>query len=307
MTTENTYDSSSGIVSDNGTYKSTSKMSGFKGDSSSLSSTDRRYSDSSFDRQFSDSSVSVDKSYVKKRQGEGKFPWAYTPGAKIAQQNQSNTERTARLTDPTTDYRTPVIHHSAPPPYEYHLEKSIPPHVRFNDLDLQDTEKLMLTSGKGKAKFIRPSPFDLLTDDVIVKIFSNLSTDEICRCSCVCQRWYRLAWDPLLWKRIVINNNSIQIDRALRYLTKRLSYNTPTVCVIVEKINLNGCEKLTDKGLHFIAKRCPELRNLEIKGCANVTNTALCEVVSYCVNLEYLDVTGTVSLFLLSNTMKFRY
>lgn len=294
VSTEPTYDSSSGIVSDNGTYKSTSKMSGAKGDNSSLSSTDRRYSDSSFDRQFSDSSVSVDKSYVKKRQGEGKFPWAYTPGAKIAQQNQSNAERTARLIDPKAhaEYRTPVINHSAPPPYEYHLDKIIPAHARINQLDLQDTEKLMLTSGKGKSKHIRPSPFDLMTDDVIVKIFSHLSTDQICRCSCVCDRWYRLAWDPLLWKQIVINDDSIPIDRALRYLTKRLSYNTPTVCVIVERINLNGCEKLTDKGLHFIAKRCPELRNLEIKGCANITNTALCEVVSYCVNLEYLDITG---------------
>ena len=299
VSTEPTYDSSSGIVSDNGTYKSTSKMSGAKGDNSSLSSTDRRYSDSSFDRQFSDSSVSVDKSYVKKRQGEGKFPWAYTPGAKIAQQNQSNAERTARLIDPKAhvEYRTPVINHSAPPPYEYHLDKIIPAHARINQLDLQDTEKLMLTSGKGKSKHIRPSPFDLMTDDVIVKIFSHLSTDQICRCSCVCDRWYRLAWDPLLWKQIVINDDSIPIDRALRYLTKRLSYNTPTVCVIVERINLNGCEKLTDKGLHFIAKRCPELRNLEIKGCANITNTALCEVVSYCVNLEYLDITGKVCSF----------
>ena len=274
-------------------------MSHLKGDNSSLSSTDRRYSDSSFDRQFSDSSVSVDKPYVKKRQGEGKFPWAYTPGAKIAQQNQSNVERTVGLFDPKdhAGYRTPVINHSAPPPYEYHLDRSIHAHVRINQLDLQDTEKLMLTASKGKAKLIRPAPFDLMTDDVIVKILSYLPTDQICRCSCVSQRWYRLAWDPLLWKRIVINDENVPIDRALRYLTKRLSYNTPTVCVIVEKINLNGCSKLSDKGLHFIAKRCPELRNLEIKGCANVTNTAMCEVVSYCVNLEYLDVTGNVSHF----------
>ena len=296
VTEDHTYDSSSGIVSDNGTSKSTSKMSGFKCDTSSMTSSDRRYSDSSFDRQFSDSSVSIEKSYVKKRQGDGKFPWAYTPGAKIAQQNQSNAERTARLVDPKVDRKTPVITNGAPPPYEYHLNKT---RFRTNHFDLQDTEKLLLTSTKGKSKLIRPSPFDLMTDDVIVKIFSNLTTDQLCRCSCVCERWYRLAWDPLLWKRIVINDDRIPIDRALRYLTKRLSYNTPTVCVIVERINLNGCIQLTDKGLHCVAKRCPELRTLEIKGCSNVTNTALCEVVSYCVNLEYLDVTGTVCFIFL--------
>lgn len=90
----------------------------------------------------------------------------------------------------------------------------------------------------------------------------------------------------------MINSERINVDKAVKYLTKRLSYNTPTVCVIVEKINLNGCEKLTDKGLHTIAKRCPELRHLEIQGCSNVTNHSLFEVVSYCVNLEHLDVTG---------------
>ena len=90
----------------------------------------------------------------------------------------------------------------------------------------------------------------------------------------------------------MINNELLNIDRALKYLTKRLSYNTPTVCVIIERINLNGCERLSDKGLYAIARSCPELRHLEIQGCTNVTNAALFEVASYCVNLEYLDVTG---------------
>lgn len=266
-----------------------------RGDNSSMSSADRRLSDSSFDRQFSDSSVSVDKPYIKKRQGDGKFPWAYTHSAKLAQKNNSNKDFSlssySSNSSTHSDFSSPVINNNAPPPYEYHIENGIPPHARINRLDLQDTERLLLSSSRGKLK-VRPSPFDLVTDDVIVNIFSNLPTDQLCRCSCVSQRWYRLAWDPLLWKRIVINNENIHIDRALKYLTKRLSYNTPTVCVIVEKINLNGCEKLTDKGLHFIAKSCPELRQLEIQGCGNVTNTALFEVVSYCVNLEYLDVTG---------------
>lgn len=162
----------------------------------------------------------------------------------------------------------------------------------FNHMDLHDTDRLIMKSSKGKRHQSRLSPFDLLSDDVIVKIFSSLPTDSLCRCSRVCHRWYRLVWDPTLWMAIVINRDTINIDKALRVLTKRLSYETPSVCVIVEKINLNGCEKLTDRGLHIIAKRCPELRHLELHGCANVTNTALFEVVSYCVNLEYLNVTG---------------
>ncbi|KAK3105666.1 hypothetical protein FSP39_002961 [Pinctada imbricata] len=184
---------------------------------------------------------------------------------------------------------SPVISYKNPA-YEYQLDKHME-QIQYNlkRIELQDTDKLL---SKGSYRHHKPSLFDLLTDDVIVKIFSNLPSDQLCRSSRVCERWYRLVWDPMLWKRILINSEKINVDKALKYLTKRLSYNTPTVCVIVERINLNGCEKLTNKGLHTVAKRCPELRHLEIQGCSNVTNQSLYEVVSYCVNLELLDVTG---------------
>lgn len=184
----------------------------------------------------------------------------------------------------------PVISYKNPA-YEYQLDKHIE-EIQYNikRIELQDCQQYI--SSKPKSRHHKPSLFDLVTDDVIVNIFSNLPTDQLCRCSRVCNRWYRLSWDPLLWKRIVINSEKINVDKALKYLTKRLSYNTPTVCVIVERIILTGCEKLTNKGLHTIAKRCPELRHLEIQGCANVNNDSLFEIASYCVNLEYLDVTG---------------
>ena len=124
------------------------------------------------------------------------------------------------------------------------------------------------------------------------RIFANLPSEQICRCARVCRRWYTLAWEPALWTSIRINNSAINADRAVRSLTKRLSYDTPTVCVMVEKLNLNGCHKLTDRGLLTVAKRCPELRLLELQGCVNITNIALFEIVSRCVNLEHLNVAG---------------
>ena len=136
------------------------------------------------------------------------------------------------------------------------------------------------------------SYFDQLPDDVIVRLFSHLPSDEVCRMSGVCRRWYHLAYEPSLWTCIRINSEHVNIDKALRTLTRRLSVNTPTVCVMVERINLNGCEKLTDKGLYTIAKRCVELRQLEITGCPEVSNIALFELVSSCVNLEHLNIAG---------------
>jgi F-box/leucine-rich repeat protein 7 len=136
------------------------------------------------------------------------------------------------------------------------------------------------------------SLFDLLSDDVLRRIFSCLTSDQKCKCALVCRRWYTVIWDPVLWTNIWINSSEVDTDKAVKTLTKRLSYETPTICAIVERINLSGCERLTDKGLNIIAKRCPELRYLELQGCPNITNIALFEVVSNCVNLEHLNVAG---------------
>lgn len=185
----------------------------------------------------------------------------------------------------------PVINYKNPA-YEYQLDKHIEK-IQYNikHMEIHETEKLISSKGT-KYRPPRLSVFDLLTDEVVIRIFSSLSSDQLCCCSRVCTRWYNLVWDPILWKEIVINSETINVDKAVKYLTKRLSFNTPTVCVIVEKINFSGCEKLTNRGLHTIAKRCPELRRLELQGCSNISNSALSEVVSYCVSLEHLDVTG---------------
>ncbi|CAG5125677.1 unnamed protein product [Candidula unifasciata] len=136
------------------------------------------------------------------------------------------------------------------------------------------------------------APFEFLPNDVLLKIFSHLPTDQLCRCSQVCRHWYNVVWDhPILWTSIIINNPNINIDRALKYLTRRLSYNTPKVCMILEKININACTQLSDRGLQTVAKRCPELRYLDMQNCHLVSNMGVKEVVSRCVNLERLDVT----------------
>ncbi|KAK2146413.1 hypothetical protein LSH36_610g00011 [Paralvinella palmiformis] len=136
--------------------------------------------------------------------------------------------------------------------------------------------------------------FDIVPDDVVLRIFRYLTSDQLCRNCRVCLRWYNLVWDPVLWTSLRINDSIIDVDVALRTLTRRLSYETPSVCAIVEKINLSGCEKLTDRGLYTIARLCPDLRHLDLRGCLNISNIALFEVVSNCVNLEHLNVAGCV-------------
>lgn len=135
-----------------------------------------------------------------------------------------------------------------------------------------------------------------LPDPSMVHIFSFLPTNQLCRCARVCRRWYNLAWDPHLWRTIRLTGETINVDRALKVLTRRLCQDTPNVCLMLETVIVSGCRRLTDRGLYTIAQCCPELRRLEVSGCYNISNEAVFDVVSLCPNLEHLDVSGKGTL-----------
>ncbi|CAG0917633.1 unnamed protein product, partial [Notodromas monacha] len=65
------------------------------------------------------------------------------------------------------------------------------------------------------------SHFDRLADDLILKIFSYLSTQELCSCARVSRRFYHLAWDPKLWTTISLNAETANPDRALKVVAVR--------------------------------------------------------------------------------------
>ena len=145
-----------------------------------------------------------------------------------------------------------------------------------------------------QAQFLRPSPYDRLTDNVITQIFSYLSTKQLCRCSCVNRRWNRLAWQPLLWTKVRLSGRRTDVDSILNMILKRLSRETPYVCLSVVRLILNDCQMLTDRGLELVAQHCPELRHVELIGCYQISNAAIFEIVSRCSNLDYLDISGNV-------------
>lgn len=140
------------------------------------------------------------------------------------------------------------------------------------------------------------APIDLLPDHTLLQIFSHLPTNQLCRCARVCRRWYNLAWDPRLWSTIRLTGELLHADRAIRVLTHRLCQDTPNVCLTLETVVVNGCKRLTDRGLHVVAQCCPELRHLEVAGCYNISNEAVFEVVSRCPNLEHLNLSGKYNI-----------
>ncbi|XP_054752126.2 F-box/LRR-repeat protein 7-like [Lytechinus pictus] len=164
-----------------------------------------------------------------------------------------------------------------------------------NNAEIADVDDIVRRQEEPSSRTLdvqRPSPFDRLTDSVITHMFSYLSTKQLCRCSCVSRRWHRLAWQPMLWTTIRLSGRRLDVNFALRVLVKRLSRETPYLCLSVGKLVLNGCHRLSDKTLELIAHRCPELLHVELMGCHLISNAAIFQIVSRCPNLDYLDISG---------------
>lgn len=98
---------------------------------------------------------------------------------------------------------------------------------------LETTDQLLATY-KGK-RVARSSPFDKLSDELVVRILSFLPTNAVCQCARVCRRWYVLAWDPRLWATITLTSDAIHADRAIKQITRLLARDSGG-CVHVEKV-----------------------------------------------------------------------
>lgn len=147
----------------------------------------------------------------------------------------------------------------------------------------------------GDKKSSNAPSIDDLPDEVVVRVLSHLSTNDLCICARVSRKFYFLAWDPRLWNNISLSGgDSLDADAALDTLLRLVS-REDEVCSTVTRVSLTGCSKLTDGGLKVVAQRCPRVRRLEIRGCRRVTNKGLADLVSRCGTLTYLDLMGEFS------------
>lgn len=137
------------------------------------------------------------------------------------------------------------------------------------------------------------SCFDQLPDSVVVRILSFLNTNDLVRCSRLSRRFYFLAWEPELWSSVVLVGENVDADLALKTIFRLLSRNS--VRHGLKKLVLNGCVRLTDRGLAIVARTCPNLSRLEIQHCVNITNGGLMDLVTKCSSIDHLDVTGKSS------------
>ena len=136
-----------------------------------------------------------------------------------------------------------------------------------------------------------------LPDSVVLRILSFLSTNELVKCSRINRRFYFLSWEPDLWQSVVLDGDQkTDIDLALKTIFRLLSRN-PAGKHGLSNLVLNGCARLTDRGLAIVARTCPNLSRLEIQHCVNITSGGLMDLVTKCQMLDHLDVTGKKKIF----------
>jgi F-box/leucine-rich repeat protein 7 len=106
----------------------------------------------------------------------------------------------------------------------------------------------------------------------------------------VSRRFYFLTWEPELWTSITLVGENTDVDLALKTVMRLLARNSSKHST--QTLNLNGCARLTDRGLAIIARTCPQLIRLEVQGCINITNGGLMDLVSKCHRIDHLDISG---------------
>merc|ERR1712223_1831506 len=139
-------------------------------------------------------------------------------------------------------------------------------------------------------KVDRTNSFAKLPDSAVLRILSYLSTNDLVRCSRLSRRFYFLSWEPELWRSVVLTGEEIDSDLALKTIFRLLNRNA--IKHGLDKLVLNGCSRLTDRGLAMVTRTCPQLSRLEIQHCVNITNGGLMDLVTKCQMLDHLDVTG---------------
>lgn len=104
------------------------------------------------------------------------------------------------------------------------------------------------------------SPMFSLNEEVLLKIFSFLSLEDLLRVCRVSRWWYRLSFDRLLWKSIDLKRFASRLTDALKLellIFKRLSNK-------IHRLDLSGFT-VSERTLNTLASSCKELHILKLK------------------------------------------
>ncbi|XP_077978717.1 uncharacterized protein LOC144434136 [Glandiceps talaboti] len=174
------------------------------------------------------------------------------------------------------------------------------------------TLKLLLESPReGRSLSI----WQLLPDEILLKIFAFLNHRDLARCALVCHLFDRIARDDSLWRHISLEKKTLH-DEWLEEIGKKC----PTTLSLVqcrgaritssglrslfracssslEELNISGCSQgeLVGDSILLHATRCPELAVIDASWC-NVTDNAVVAIADSSNRLEAVCLNGCQAL-----------
>ena len=131
-----------------------------------------------------------------------------------------------------------------------------------------------------------------LSSNILIRVFSNLSTRDLVKASAVCRKWYRTCWTPDLWSVIDLSGCSGDVNSVVENILRRLSKISQYACLVIHTWKLNSCKNLSDESLKLIGRRCPELKHMELAKCALITGAGVAEIFANCPNLSLLNIAS---------------
>ncbi|CAH1788414.1 unnamed protein product, partial [Owenia fusiformis] len=155
--------------------------------------------------------------------------------------------------------------------------------------------------------------FDILPDEIIHVILSQLDLVSLSNVAQTCRRLWKLSYDPLLYTELNLQPHWCQVsDTALQGLSTRCGY--------IQRLSLSWCgphhssrksnPPFTEEGCTRFIQGCSEqLSSLHLSSCNFLTGNSLEDIVNNCRNLSELDLSscGNIDNFAaLSNTTTLR-
>ena len=127
--------------------------------------------------------------------------------------------------------------------------------------------------------------FIYFPDELIVKIFSYLTTQQLCRHAMpVCKKWRQIAKEPSLWKSIDFNFNPQMESLNFLWILRKAP--------LLRKLILRGRTNITHAEVAILSEMCPMLTDLDLGFCDALNGEMIQSLVENCQGLEKINVEG---------------
>lgn len=132
--------------------------------------------------------------------------------------------------------------------------------------------------------------FDILPEELVLKIFSFLTLSELCKTvALVCRLWLYYSRCPALRQRLSLS----ELTKSVCF-REELSEFIRTNFPFLKYLYLQHRTELPQMTCRALARACPYLQSLSLSSCGTLTKEGINEFVTFCPQLREIDFEACV-------------